>query len=141
MCASLQGNNTPPFGNPINETLPCCNPRVPVNVHLAKGWGYGNDPDTTPTTGKLVAFQNKAASDAVFAGKAEDINDFNAKVEEYDAEVFSGGALLRWLRPGNGEFEPRMLVGQMCGSPEYERDPNAECILGNCNNSSMKCAK
>ena len=141
LCASRDGDDNPPFINPTNGTLPCCNPPVPVNVHLAKGWGYGSDLETTPTTGKLVPFQNKAASDAVFAGRSKDINDFIAKVKEYNAEVFSGGALLRWLRPGSGEFEPRMLVGQMCGSPEYKLDPNAECILGNCNNSSMKCAK
>ena len=141
LCASRDSNNTLPFINPLNKTLPCCNPCVPVNIHLAKGWGYGFDPETTPTMGKLVVFQNKAVSDSIFAGKTKDINDFNAKVKEYDAEVFSGGALLHWLCPGNGENEPRMLMGQMCGSPEYELNPNAECILGYCKNSSMKCAK
>jgi hypothetical protein len=113
---------------------------VPVNVHIAKGWGYAVDPETTPTTGELVVFQNKGMADAVFAGRNADIASFNAKIAEYDAEVFSGGALLRWLRPdGNGgDYEPRKLVGQSCGSPEYGTNPGAECILGNCNTNLFK---
>jgi hypothetical protein len=140
-CVSLNNDNLPPFGNVDNPSKPCCNPRVPVNVHIAKGWGYDVDQETTPTTGELVVFQNTKMADAVFAGRAADIASFNAKIAEYDAEVFSGGALLRWLRPdGNGgDYEPRKLVGQSCGSPEYSSKPGAECILGNCNLFSKVC--
>ena len=101
-CVSLNNNNLPPFGNVDNPSKPCCNPRVPVNVHIAKGWGYDVDQETTPTTGKLVVFQNTKMADAVFAGRDADIASFNAKIAEYDADVFSGGALLRWLRPEDG---------------------------------------
>ncbi len=114
-------------------------PCVPVNILLANGQGCGDYTETTPTTGKVVVFRNKAGSDAVFAGKAKDIHNFNSKVKKKDAEVFSRGSLLYWLFLGNGEYVLRMLVGQMHLSPECRLDLNNNCILGNCNNSSMKC--
>lgn len=50
---------------------------------------------------------------------------------------FQWGAFV-WLCLDNDEYKPQMLVGQICWSSEYTLDPNVECILGNCNNSSMK---
>jgi hypothetical protein len=96
-CASVN-DNQPPFGNIVNPVLPCCNPRVPVNVHIAKGWGYDVDPETTRTTGELVVFQNKGMADAVFAGRNADIASFNAKIAEYDAFRWGTVALApsRW---------------------------------------------
>jgi hypothetical protein len=114
-------------------------PCVPVNVLLANGRGCGDYTETTPTTGKVVVFQNKAGSDAVSAGKAKDIDNFNSKVKKKDAEVFSSGALLYWLFLGNGEYVPRMLVVQMHLSPECRLDLNNNCILVSYDNSSMKC--
>ena len=115
----------------------CCNPPVPVrNVHLGKGWGYGVDPETTPVTSEPVPFHDEDTISSIFSSgsKASSVAEFNAKIDELEADVFSGGALLRWLRPnsGNGTFEPRKLVGQQCGSASYMSDPNAECISGDC---------
>jgi hypothetical protein len=139
LCASVNQNNFPPFANPINSMLPCCIPPVPVNVHIAKEYGFGVDPETTPTTGQPVPFHNEDILNAVFSSpqKAASINEFNAMVEQYDADVFKGGALLRWLSPkdSNG-FEPRSLAGQKCGSdPTYKNNPSAKCISNQCVNN------
>ena len=75
-------------------------------------------------------------------GKETAIADFNAKIEELDSEVFTGGALQRFLnasRP-NTHFEPRKLSGQSCGSPDYLSDPDAECIGGQlCDEDVLLC--
>ncbi|KAL3800187.1 hypothetical protein HJC23_001108, partial [Cyclotella cryptica] len=93
---AVNGDNNPRFANPINSMLPCCIPPVPVNVHIAKEDGFGIDPETTPTTGQPVPFKNRAIADAVFSSpeKTRSIDQFNAKVAQYDAEVFAGGGLL-----------------------------------------------
>lgn len=117
---------------------------MPVNFHIAKGWGHGIDPETTPTTGEPVIYHDQTAIDAVFAspGKAGSINEFNAKIAEYDAEVFVGGALLRWLRPDEAQcFEPRKLAGQECGSAKYASDPGVECLSGHCDIDNLKCVE
>lgn len=124
----------------------CCNPPIPVrNVHLGKGWGYGVDPGTTPVTSDPVPFQDQATISSIFSSgsKASSVADFNDKVDELDADVFGGGALLRWLRPdsGKGGFEPRKLVGQECGSTSYATDPNAECISGDCDEDNSICVE
>ena len=68
------------------------------------------------------------------------MEDFNAKVEELNADVFTGGALLRWLRPDEAKpFEPRKLNGQECGSPEYVMNPDAECLVGICDTEEAVC--
>jgi len=142
ICASVNNNDLPPFASPIDSELPCCNPRVPVTFHIAKGWGHGVDPETTPTTGKLVPFHDNSAINMMFGspGKASSIKDFNAKIEEYDSDVFVGGALLRWLRPEEAwDYEPRKLKGQTCASPEYVSDPGAECISGTCDVQNSYC--
>jgi len=124
----------------------CCNPPIPVrNVHLGKGWGYGVDPETTPITFDPVPFQDQDTISSLFSSgsKASSVDDFNDKVDELDADVFAGGALLRWLRPdsGKGGFEPRKLVGQECGSTSYATDPDAECISGDCDEDNSICVK
>ena len=124
----------------------CCNPPIPVrNVHLGKGWGYGLDPETTPVTSDPVPFQDQDTISSIFSSgsKASSVADFNDKVDELDADVFGGGALLRWLRPdsGKGGFEPRKLVGQECGSTSYATDPNAECISGDCDEDNSICVE
>ena len=144
-CAeNVHGHPMGVFLSPIDTTYPCCNPRVPVKtVHLGKGWGYGIDPETTPITGKPVPFTNQDAIDALFSSppsKASSVEDFNAKVEELNADVFAGGALLRWLRPDEAKpFEPRKLNGQECGSPEYAMHPDAECLVGICDTEEAVC--
>ena len=141
-CAPQSDGN---FASPLDPTSPCCNPRVPVKtVHLGKGWGYGTDHETTPITNKLVPFTDEGAINDLFSSgiKASSIDDFNAKVEELDADVFAGGALLRWLRPKEAKsFETRKLVGQECLSELYAGDPDAECISGNCDKENAVCDK
>lgn len=139
MCVSENGG-LPPFVNPSNSSLSCCIPPVPVNFHLAKEYGRGTDPETTPTTGRPVAFHDQSAIDIVFASpeKVKSIAEFNNVADEYEAEVFMGGALLRWLRPTMAEgFEPRKLQGQTCGSPDYATNPDKECISNNCGDNLL----
>lgn len=115
----------------------CCNPPIPSYlIHLGKGWGHGFDPSTTPTTGKLQPFKDPHAIANVFTtgSKQSSISNFNAKRIELDADVFSGGAMMRWLVPSapNSDFEVRKLDGQMCGSPDFMMDPDKECINDSC---------
>jgi hypothetical protein len=51
-----------------------------------------------------------------------------------NADVFSGGALMRWLDPSepNSDLEVRKLDGQMCDSPIFKADPDVECISDSC---------
>jgi len=130
----------PCLGSPPAEGTLCCNPSIPTKlVHFGKGWGYGIDPQTTPTTNKLVPFTDAETIAKIYSAgtKQTSISDFNKKRSELKAEVFSGGAMLRWLEPANqdSKFEVRKLDGQMCGSPEFATDPNVECINKHCINS------
>lgn len=137
----------------INEILPCngppvkgtkcCNPPIPVfSTHLGKSWGWGVDPSTTPTTGKLQPFKDAdTISNAFTVGsKQNSIDDFNAKRDDLDASVFSGGAMLRWLDPStpNTHYEVRNLEGQECGSISFKLDPDKECISNSCIKSICK---
>lgn len=154
----MASNPLLPYGNGVvnkcdalNNILPCqespatgtqcCNPSVPVFFgHLGKGWGYGVNPSTTPTTGKMTPFTDPIAIENMYntvPSKQNSIQMFNAKRAEYDADVFSGGAMMRWLDPSvpNTDYEVRKLDGQMCGSPDFMLDPNKECINDRCINS------
>lgn len=142
LCSSVNQNNSPPFANPINGMLPCCVPPVPVNVHIAKEYGFGVDPETTPTTGQPVPFHNEAIVSKIFDSpiKAASIVEFDAKMKEYEADVFKGGSLLRWLSPENSkDFEPRSMTGQNCGSEQYKSNPSVECISNQCSIAQKVC--
>jgi len=115
----------------------CCNPPIPsYNTHLGKGWGFGFDPSTTPITGKFPPFKDPIAIENMFAtgSKRNSISNFNTKRKELKADLFSGGAMLRWLEPSfpNSDFEVRKLDKQVCGSPDFMLDPNKECINNSC---------
>jgi len=130
-------NGTFPCSGPPAEGTKCCNPPIPVySTRLGKAWGWAVDPSTTPTTGKLQPFKDAGIiSNAFTAGsKQNSIADFNAKRAELDADVFSGGAMLRWLDPSapNTGFEVRKLDGQMCASVDFMLDPDKECISDSC---------
>ncbi|KAL3791291.1 hypothetical protein ACHAWO_000025 [Cyclotella atomus] len=125
-CAPVHNNNLPPFANPINGLLPCCNPPVPVNVHIAKEYAFDVDVETTPTTGQPVPFHDDSIINKLFASaeKSASIIEFNTMVKKYDAEVFKGGSLIRRLSPSDFHgFELRSLTGQTCGSEEYVNNP------------------
>lgn len=118
------------------EGAKCCNPPIPtILAHLGKGWGWGYDPSTTPTTGKMHPFKDADAIANMF--KESSISAFNAKRSELDAGIFAGGAMMRWLDESspNSGFEARKLDGQMCGSPDFVLNPNKECINEMCVNS------
>ena len=71
------------------------------STRLRKAWGWAVYPTTTPTTGKLQPMKDAGViSNAFTAGsKQKSIVDFNSKQSELDADVFSEGAMLRWLDP------------------------------------------
>jgi len=129
---------------PCDPTAPpapgvtCCNPPVPIfPIHFGKGWGYGFDTSTTPTTGKLQPFQDEDIIASIFStgSKKSSISDFNAKRAELDAEMFAGGGVLRWLDPSSRpktDFDVRKLRGQTCGSDDFALDFDAECIRSSC---------
>ena len=66
--------------------------------------------------------------------KQNSISDFNKKRSQLNADVFAGGAMMRWLDATSpySEFEARKLDGQMCGSLDFTEDPNKECINDAC---------
>lgn len=134
-CDALNGIN-PCQGIPEEGTT-CCNPSIPSHlIHLGKGWGHGIDTFTTPFTGKFQPFQNLDSINNAFStgSKLNSVSNFNAKCTELDAEVFSGGAMLRWLDSSvpNSRFEARKLDGQMCGSLDFVMEPDKECINESC---------
>lgn len=130
-------NGVFPCIGPPENGVKCCNPPIPTSpVHFGKGWGYGVDPFTTPTTGKMQPFQNIEAISNLYTigSKQNSISEFNSKRAELDADVFSGGAIMHWLDPSfpNSEFEARKLDGQICGSPAFSTDPGKECLSDEC---------
>ncbi len=131
-------NNIFPCQGAPAEGTQCCNPSIPVYmVHLGKGWGYGLNPSTTPTTGKMTPFTDPVAIANMYntvPSKQSSILSFNAKRAELDADVFSGGAMMRWLDPSvpNTDYEVRKLTNQQCDSPDFMLDPNKECINDSC---------
>jgi hypothetical protein len=115
----------------------CCNPPIPAyGIHLGKGWGYDFDAETTPVTEDFVPFQDSEIVNSIYTtgSKKDSVAKFNEKVQELKADVFSGGATLRWLQPSapDSGFEPRKLNGQICGALKFQNDPDAECINNNC---------
>ena len=111
---------------------------VPVkNIHLGKGWGWAAYDETTPYTGELVNFRNKALiKEAYTYGKTTALSDFNKIQSQLDPEgVFKGGAMLRWLDPNitTSDYDPQSLNGFNCSTyPPVFR--NQECISDCCNN-------
>mmetsp|Transcript_46238 Transcript_46238/g.55654 ORF Transcript_46238/g.55654 Transcript_46238/m.55654 type:complete len:830 (+) Transcript_46238:259-2748(+) len=126
------------------ESKKCCNPVIPTyHTHFGKAWGYGVDDTTTPTTSKMQPFKDTSSILNMFdtGSKKNTVESFNAKRKDLDAEVFAGGAMMRWLDPAapNSDFEVRMLNGQKCGSFDFQSDPDKECISDQCFDS--KCVE